>query len=81
MVCGKPLIDHNDLAAKTPKGNFCKHCIAENGQVKSFEAKVQEMAKMIASSTLCSMQEAKAKAEKNLRNLPYWKREFLRMSS
>lgn len=81
MVCGKPLIDHNDLAARTPKGNFCKDCVDANGQVKSFETKVSEMAKLLATSTMCSMQEATAKAEKNLRKLPYWKNEFLRMSS
>jgi radical SAM protein with 4Fe4S-binding SPASM domain len=33
--CGMPLANKDDIGAENEKGIFCKHCVDENGNVKS----------------------------------------------
>lgn len=73
IVCGGPLLERADYCNSSDNQLCCKYCLDKEGNIKTFEQKVSEMADFISKSTDSPISEAKTKAVKNLMQMPYWR--------
>ncbi len=54
--------------------DFCVFCTDENGNMKTFEQKVEDMTDFIIKRTGVTEKEARETAKFNLMKLPHWQR-------
>ena len=75
ITCGMPLTNNEDIGAEVDEGSVCKHCVNEEGNVKSceeiFEGGVQFFINTVSG---VDRNFAESITRKNMNSLSFWKK-------
>ena len=70
--CGMPMVKPEDFGGKDTSNKYCIYCTYENGELKSFEEKWEDMTAFITKTTDLSAENARKMAKENLLKQPAW---------
>jgi hypothetical protein len=70
--CGMPMTRPEEFGGGDVTNVYCVHCTDENGVLKPYEVKLEEMAQFIASRSGATMDAARQTAAENLARMPAW---------
>ncbi|QYN44446.1 AraC family transcriptional regulator [Gilliamella sp. ESL0441] len=76
IACGMPMTCIADYPLHDLSKNYCKYCAHENGSMKSFDEKWQEVTLRYAKNHNVDYPIAKQTAYVILKKLPAWKRQW-----
>jgi hypothetical protein len=71
-ACSMPLVNKDDFARGNESSDFCKHCVNEDGKVKSCDEIFNGGVKFFMKAVGADSQLAEKVTRKNMLNLPYW---------
>ena len=74
ICCGMPMETEEQHSNCDPAKDFCIYCTDAEGNMKTFEQKVNDMTEFIMKRTGITKEEASQTAKFNLMKLPYWQK-------
>lgn len=72
IACGMPMKNNLDFAKGDSNKDYCKFCCRENGDMQSYDEKLESMARFIQKMKNIDISAAKAIAKDNMAKLPAW---------
>ena len=70
--CGMPMTRPDEFGGGDVTNIYCVHCTDENGILKPYDVKLEEMAQFIASRSGATMESARLTAAENMAKMPAW---------
>jgi len=74
--CGMPMRKKEEFGGGRFDNRYCVHCTDEEGNLKPFKVKLEEMKNFIASRMDLSEEKALQMAKENMSKMPAWKNYF-----
>lgn len=74
--CGMPMKVATDFGGSNPDNKYCKYCTDENGKLKDFQTKLNDMVNFITSRMGVDKNIAEKIAKENMAKMPAWKHLF-----
>ncbi len=73
IACGMPMKLKSDFALNDESKDYCKFCAREDGSMKSYEEKLENLADFIVKTQGLEKEVAKNAAKTMMSKLPAWK--------
>jgi hypothetical protein len=71
--CGMPMKKIEDFGGQNSENNYCKYCTYENGELKTFNEKLEDFKTFIMKANDFGEEQALKLAKENLIKMPAWK--------
>jgi hypothetical protein len=68
-----PMNDISDFGGGNPQNRYCKHCTDKEGNLKSYDEKVNDFKKLIMKSNDFGEKQSIKMAKESLKQFPAWK--------
>lgn len=76
LTCGMPLVNKEDFPGCDENGDFCIHCVNEDGSLKTCEEIFDGGVQFFMETVGDDRSLAERLTRKNMRQLPYWQDNF-----